>query len=70
MTREEWKANKDFDDISRDMNGLFSEWPTPAEIVAGTTGELKAEGSVGTGAARTKSSRRASPTPPLDQSLQ
>jgi hypothetical protein len=43
MTREEWKDYKDFDEISRDMNGLFSEWPTPSEIVAGATGHLMAE---------------------------
>ena len=42
MTREEWKNNKDFDEISRDMGGLFSEWPTPADIVAGAA-ESKAE---------------------------
>jgi hypothetical protein len=38
MTREEWKNNKSFEQISREMRGLFREWPTQSEVIEGFDG--------------------------------
>jgi hypothetical protein len=41
MTREEWKNNKSFEQISREMHGLFREWPTQSEVIEGTSGDTQ-----------------------------
>jgi hypothetical protein len=38
MTREEWKNNESFERIKREMNGIYTEWPTPSEVVRGERG--------------------------------
>lgn len=42
MTREEWKNYKEFDELSRDMNGLYSELPSAPQILAGSIEALNA----------------------------
>lgn len=41
MTREDWKNHKDFDELSREMNGVFAgRWPVASEMIDGSGGFL------------------------------
>lgn len=39
MAQDKQKSNKGFDKSDHKTNSLFTEWPTPADTVAGFGGE-------------------------------
>jgi hypothetical protein len=43
LTKDEWKNNREFDRMKNEMNGIFTEWPTPSEITEGSQPRSEAE---------------------------